>query len=166
MQMKRVGIFCITVLITCLAVGCTSEPKEPGRYYNKSKGFSIKLPDGWKEQNPDAGIIIKVANPENTAAIGVQAQKLSKEQTLTDALKYMKTFIQRQGGQIISEGETDIDNYGSLWFTCRLRNEILLEYLIIKENYIYAILSTFNADTFSDDLENEMREVAKSFRFE
>ena len=166
MQMKRVGIFCIAVLISCIAVGCTSEPKEPGRYYNKSKGFSIKFPDGWKEQNPDAGIIIKVANTENTAAIGVQVQKLSKEQTLTDALNYMKTFIQRQGGQIIREGEADIDSYGARWFTCRLKNETLLEYLIIKENYIYAMLFTFNADTFSDDFENEMREVAKSFRFE
>ena len=165
-RMKRVSVFFLVVLISGLITGCDSEPKEPGRYYNNSKGFSIKFPDGWSDKKPEAGILVQVSNPEISAQIGVQVQEIPEEKTLDDAFKFMLTMMQRQGGQIISQGEADISGNNSRWFTCRYRNEKLLEYLIKKENYLYAIIFTSDLDKFTDDFENEMREVAGSFRFE
>lgn len=168
MPMKRVSVFFLAVLMSCIIIGCNSQPKEPGRYYNKSKGFSIKFPDGWEEiKKPPVGIEIQVTNPENTEKIAVQVQKISPQQTLTDGFNYMKSHIQNYGGGISSEGQAVIiDNNDAKWFISHLYNEKILYYLVKKEDYLYAIMLGCDKDAFSDDFENKMREVAKTFRFE
>ena len=164
-KIKLASVLCLAVLMSCMITGCDSDPKEPGRYYNNSKGFSIKLPDGWSERKPEMGLVVQVSNPENSAQIGVQVQEIPEEKALDDAFKFMMTMMQRQGGQIISQGEADISGNNSRWFTCRYRDEKLLEYLLKKDNNLYAIIFTSNADKFTEAFENEMREVAGSFRF-
>ena len=164
--MKQASVLCLAVLMSCIITGCDSQPKEPGRYYNNSEEFSIMFPDGWSDQKPETGLVVQMSNPEKTAKIGVQVQELPSEKTLEDAFKFMKSMMRRQGGQIIDEGEADISGNNSRWFTCRYQNEKLLEYLLMKENNIYAIIFTSYEDKFTDDFENKMREVAGSFRFE
>ncbi|MBI5641679.1 MAG: hypothetical protein HZA17_14770 [Nitrospirae bacterium] len=167
MQMKRVSVFCFAALISCLLIGCESQPKEPGRYYNKGKGFSIKFPDGWERvKTPPMGIEIQFTNPASTEIISVQVQKISPQKTLTDGFNFMKSLIQNNGGVISSAGQETIDDCDAKWFVTQYNRENILYYLLKKEDYLYAIMLGCSKDTVSDDFENKMREIAKTFRFE
>lgn len=166
MKAKQISILCTMVLISCVLVGCGNAPKEPGRYYNRSKGFSIKLPDGWKKQNAGMGVLVKVTNPENTADIGVQVGKIPPQQTIADYVKFMKSSIQGQGGQIVRDGQTVIDGTDAYWFIIRIRSAKILYYCIKKGDSVYTMIFASDGDTFSDDFEDKMRNVAKSLRFE
>lgn len=163
MQLRRVSILCIAVLISHILIGCSTNPKEPGRYYNKANGFSIKFPDAWKEQKSPMGIIITFGNPENSTRVGVQKQKISPQQTLTDCIQYMESNIAGNGGKIFNKGETVIDDSNAYWILCDLNSESLLAYYIKKEDYIYSILGSAYKNDFSED---EIRKIALSFRFE
>ena len=78
----------------------------------------------------------------------------------------MKSTIQGQGGQIISEGQTIIDGTDADWFIISIKSAKILYYCIKKGNLVYTIIFASNGDTFSDDFENKMRNIAKGFRFE
>lgn len=166
MLIRQLSFISLLIIMFSVFIGCDSSSKEPGRYYNNGKGFSIKFPDGWSDQKPEMGILVQVSNPENTAKIGVQVQKIPVEKTLEEVFTFMKSFVYKQEGQLIKEGEADVSSNKSRWFTCRIGNEKLLEYLIKKDDYIYAIIFTSSLDKFTDDFENTMRGVAESFRFE
>jgi hypothetical protein len=93
----------------------------------------------------------------------VQKQEISPQQTLDDCVKFMKSHIQRNRGRIIDEGEAVIADTDAYWMLCDFGSEELLGYYIKKEDYIYSILATAGENDF---FENEMRQVATSFRFE
>ncbi len=163
MQKKWLSILCITVLMSSVLIGCSNISKEPGRYYNKSKCFSIKFPEGWKKQKSPMGITITFGNPESTAKIGVQKQKIAQQQTLTACVKYMESLIRRSNGKIIDKGETVIDDNDAFWILSKIGQESVLTYYMKKENYIYSIIATAQENDF---FENEIREAAESFLFE
>lgn len=163
MQLRRVSILCIAVLISHILIGCRHNPKEPSRYYNKINGFSIKFPDAWKEQKSPMGIIITFGSLENSTRIGVQKQKISPQQTLTDCIQYMESNIAGNGGKIFDKGETVIDDSNAYWILCDLNSENTLAYYIKKEDSIYSILGSAYKNDFSED---EIRKIALSFRFE
>ena len=153
----------------CVLIGCSNTFQEPGRYYDRSKGFSIKFPDGWEKiKSPMIGVIIRFGDPESTAEIGVQIQKISPQKTvaLADLITYVESTFQGRNVEIIDRGETVIDDTDAYWFFIRSGAEKGTTYYIIKEDRIYAVMCLVMANDFSDDLEYTMREAAKSFRFE
>jgi len=163
MQLRRASILCMVVLISCVLIGCDNTPKEAGRYYDEGKGFSIKFPDGWEKQKAPMGVLVTFGSHENTAAVGVQKQKVSPQQTLADCIEFMESHIQRNRGRIIDRGEAIIADTDAYWMLCDFGSENLLGYYIKKEDHIYSILATAEENDFFED---EMRQVARSFRFE
>ncbi|MEC4685838.1 MAG: PsbP-related protein [Nitrospirota bacterium] len=163
MQLRRMTVLCMALLISCVLIGCNSTPKESGRYYNKGKGFSIKFPEGWKKQKSPRGVIITFGSPEDTASVGVQKQKVSPQQTLAYTVKFMKSYTRKIGGKIIDTGETVIDNVDASWLLSDLGSETIITYYMKKDDYIYSILASAAKDDFYED---EMRSIARSFRFE
>jgi len=166
MRVRRVSVSYMAVLVSCLFPGCSRRPQEPGRYYDWRKGFSIRFPEGWEERKPDFAIAVKRGNPDETAEIGVQVQKIASTQTLAAGFSHMKSYTRTGGGGVERDGETVIDGQDAYWFVAHVADRQMLYFLTKKDNYLYAIIVTADADTFTEDFEAEMTEVAESLRFE
>lgn len=167
MRARGVNILCVAVLMPCVLIGCDNTFQEPGRYYDRSKGFSIKFPDGWEKiKSPMIGVNIRFGDPESTAEVGVQIQKISPQKTLADLIAYMESTFQASNIEIVDRGETVIDETDAYWFLFRSGDEKGITYYIIKGDRIYGILCSAMENDFSDDGEYTMREAAESFQFE
>lgn len=153
----------VAVLVLSMLTGCGGPSQEAGRYYDRKQGFSIQFPDDWKKQKSTMGVMVTFGSAEDTAKVGIQKQKTSSQQTLADLGEYMEAHIQRNGGRIEERGGEMIDDHDAIWLLSEVGRENSLSYYIQKEDHIYSILCTANRDDFEV---SEMREVARSFRFE
>lgn len=167
MRARGVNILCVVVLMPCVLIGCSNTFQEPGRYYDRSKGFSIKFPDGWEKiKSPMIGVNIRFGDPNSTAEVAVLIQKISPQKTLADLITNAESIYQATNGEIVDRGEAVIDETDAYWFLVRSGDEKSITYYIIKGDRMYSIVCSVMGNDFSDDVEYTMREAAESFQFE
>ena len=53
--------------LPALLAGCTSQPPEPGRYYKKQDGFSIRFPESWEQKENVMGTVVMALSPPEGA---------------------------------------------------------------------------------------------------
>jgi ribosomal protein S6 len=110
-----------------------------------------------------AGVTVTYGSPENSLKIGVQKQKISAQQTLSQCIDYMKGHIRRTNGKVLNSGKSVINGTDAAWIRSEISGETALTYYMKKGNDIYSVIATAKGNDFN---ENKIYEVARSFRFE
>jgi len=147
-----------------MVVGCGS-PKEPGRYYDKTKGFSIKFPEGWTKTKSAFGVTVTFTDPEGRVKLGVQYQKIASGKTFEELIKVMRSFMQQQGFKIIEESETVIDGVDGYWFGELQGTNAISYYIVMNGQDSYAIMATYDKDSTDENMEEVIEASVATFKF-
>jgi hypothetical protein len=156
--------------------GCTS-PKDPGRYYNKDLGFSIRFPEGWEIEIYDQGNTITAICPvesgddmfdETVSVTEIDfSEKVSledfHEQNIDIMGKTVDDFTIQDGGMVT------FNNIRAKWiiftYSNPHENVKVLGYSVLKGNRGYCITCDAEPSRF-DDYYEILRSSAESFKFE
>jgi len=167
------GSILITLFILLFAFNGWAQDK----YYNREKGFSIKLPNEWEKKENFMGAVIGALRPQVTSteqfreSVNVMVDELPKAMTLedynqfnlSDMRKYMNEFKINESGQIT------INTNNANWFVYSFRGDRLrlkaLCYILVKNRRGYAITFAATPETFSK-YRRIFEEIAESFKFE
>jgi len=107
-------LFILLVLFTFVVSGCSTQPPpEPGRYYNKDKGFSIKFPDGWEIEHEEDGTITafdpRMSNDDIFyAQIRVGVEELQYKATLDEFMSASNKWIHIGFSEVTEEGRGEL----------------------------------------------------------
>ncbi len=168
--MKRTLVFFFLIALI-LTEGCTGGGGgtiEGNRYYNRSWGFSIGIPEGWKESNV-SGAVVGFINPEKTARVNVIVQRLPEGVTLQKYRDRVSSQVGASRVRKVNDGKMLIDGADAYWsimvMTVEGKRFKSLNYYTMKGRTVYTIICTVDADNF-DDSEAVFDSFAVSFRFE
>ena len=160
---KGIAIFLCISLVVCIIIGCGS-PKEPGRYYDKAKGFSINFPEGWTKTKSVFGVAVTFTDPEGRVKLSVQYQKIPKEKTSEELDKFMRNNIQRVA-KIVEESEVVVDGINAHWFRCLVGTEAISYYIVMNGQDSYAIMATYDKDSTDEEIEDVIEASVDTFKF-
>jgi hypothetical protein len=153
--------------------------REPGRYYNEKKGFSIEFPDKWEIKKGD-GVetpLVEAVSPwENeddpfSEFISVDVEEFSEE---IDLGKYAARLRQDQVGEFqyyeeIDRGETTINGVDAKITVYDIGMEEgtnrVLGFVLVKGMRGY-LISCVAEDTKFSEYRETFEEAVFSFRFE
>lgn len=151
--------------------------KEPGRYYNKKKGFSIKFPGDWEKKENYLGAVVFALSPlenqedqfrENVNIIVEDIHDDTKpkdyyQTSLSELKKSVSDFVMHENGY------TSINriNMKRGIFSYRLEGFRIktLQYAYIQERRGYIISFTSIPDNFPE-YRSQFEKIAQSFRLE
>jgi len=172
--------FIMIAAASLLAFSCSREQAgEPGRYYSRSQGFSVRFHTGWKVTEGD-GIetaLVEATSPweddldEFSEHMTVDVEDLDREPEL-DA--YFVELMESQGGclpefRALETGDTVIDGTDARWFKFEFTSDgypmMAIGYAVIKNKRACLIAGIAQAHQFMF-YEGVFEETALSFRFE
>lgn len=156
-----------------LAPGCSS--REPVRYFNKEKKFSIEFPGDWERREGFMGTAVMAlrgaAGEEFRENVNVVAETTAN--SLPTASEYMSRNLAQMEKVLrdftrIESGTTWIDKQEAKWVIYSHRMGSLrlkvLAYMILKDNRAYVITCTSTLDGFQD-WRGEFELIAAGFTF-
>jgi len=163
-----------------LALSCSSDQaSEPGRYYSRADGFSVKFHTGWTVTEGD-GIetaLVEATSPweddldEFSEHVTVDLEDLDREPELE---VYFAQLVEDQGDclpafRTVETGEAMIDGVDARWFKFEFTTDSYpmkaVGYTFIKNKQAYLIAGIAQAHQFMF-YEGVFEETARSFRFE
>ncbi|MCK4420547.1 hypothetical protein KAW48_02025 [candidate division WOR-3 bacterium] len=179
-RISTITLFIALVIFGFIVNGCgTKSPPEPGRYYNKGKGFSIKFPGEWeiKEGPGQEEPAVEATSPwENEADmfsefIAIYVDELPGTTSLKDYFNELNFNTENDLAhyQEKERGNISIDNTDTKWiiFTYTLAEGAMqsISYLLIKDNKAYMISCNSEPEKF-DMYRSKFKEAVQTFRFE
>ncbi len=178
---RFVILFIMTPIICGIGFnGCSRKQEpEPGRYYSKEKGFSIKFPEDWETKTGRAEYepVIQAASRWEDDVdrfreyISIEVDDLYGEVSLED---YYKDSVEEQIKTIpsfreIESGELRLRNVRARWIIFGIGSEeeanTALVYCLVKGRRGYLISCVAEASKFPD-YRSRFEEIVRSFRFE
>lgn len=159
----------ISVPLSMLLISCSGDfDKDTGMYINTGKGFSINFPTGWGITKAQAGALVTVTDPNETAQMNIIIQEVKDDVSLGNYYKTVSSRGSRVGSRIKDSGAMKLDGFNARWS----RTEITvggmifssLNYYVKKGEMIYSIVCT----TANEDLpgfKNELVNAVESFMF-
>jgi hypothetical protein len=152
---------------------------EPGRYYDKDSGFSIKFPDEWsvREGYQEDEALVESVSPweddldEFADHVSVDVEKLVPEVSLEayfdETMEYQMDEL--PGFELRERGDTDLDNTDAMYVVFDFESEggmvTVLGYATVKGSRGYLISCVAQTSKFHM-YEDKFEEVAHSFKFE
>ena len=177
-RIRSVFLFFTVLLFIVLGVnGCsTKSPPEPGRYYNKNKGFSIKFPDDWVTGEGYKGTtVIALSPPEDSNDQFHEYVSVVVEEGYMSSLEvYFKGNIENlkklmKDYRFYEEGQMTINQNDVRWivYSCtpETYNLKIIAYVLFKNSRGYIVSCVASPDKFSQ-FKDQFKEIAKTFRFE
>ena len=162
-QTLRIRIFVLISFLLIISPGCSSHGSHGPRRY-KAAGFSVQIPEGWNARLEWGvfGNILSAADPATKASVNFTRIEITKQNSMEDV---MEATLKQLGMSLEAKGSTTIVWHKTLWFKASRSNQIVLEYMILKENQVF----TITAMTFSENYERyekTFKEIVDSFRWE
>ena len=175
---KYFRLIALSVLFVLTVTGCGKKTDhELGRYYNKQKGFSIKLPSGWELKQEYLKTTVAAFSPKDNAEdkfrenVNVLVEDLSSvlsvreyyEMNLTKMHQHIKDF------QEINSGQTTINNEPAMWLIYAHKmgpTEVKAKvYYLVKGQRAYSITGAAVPELF-DKYKPIFEMSVMSFKFE
>ncbi len=171
-------VLTIIVISLFLVTGCGAKPaSEPGRYYDKAMGFSIKFPPGWDLQHENGGATIVALSPEENEndmffeSVSVTVEdlpyKVSLEEFAKENDKVRSTEFRR--AQEEQRGDLALANAKAKWvlFTYEMQEGTVktLDCCTVKGRRAYLIMCDSEPDKY-DSYREILEGTATSFRIE
>jgi hypothetical protein len=157
--------------------GCSSGAPEPGRYYKKQDGFSIRFPAEWEQKENVMGTTVMALSPAEGAGdtfhenVNVTVEALPSPMTLDEYFNLCMVNL----GKLLAEGRQPEVSDATLGGEKAKRvvyqttigqigvNGTL--YVAVKGNRGYALTCSATPDSF-DAYKARFEEIAGTFRFE
>jgi hypothetical protein len=153
-------------MIASLA-GCNVTAREPGRYYDRGNGFSIKLPEGWKKIATLPGATVTVQNPEKTVALSIAVQKVPANSNASELIKMVTSHAQARGITYKDRGQMILDGHDAYWMVgdAGVQGFVYLAYFILKADKWYSLQFVTDTVTFTRS-QYQFSDVADTFKLE
>lgn len=143
---------------------------EPGRFYDREAGYSVKLPEGWTREgenfmSPDLG----EADPfvENARVVTANGAAEGPEAFLEEALPGIRANL--ANFEEVERSETYVGGEAAIRMTYTYSDSGLngkcLAYVVSKDDR-HAVIILTALDTTFDESKPAFEELANSFRFE
>ncbi|MCK4322643.1 hypothetical protein KAX08_09025 [candidate division WOR-3 bacterium] len=160
--------------------GCGKKsPPEPGRYYNKTKGFSIKFPKGWEifEGQTEEDPVVEAVSPWESDSdmlsefISIYVDELPNWMDLDDYYSELSINSENELAHYQEEdsGTSTIDDTYVKWliFSYTVAEGAMqnISYLFFKDHQAYIITCNSEPEKFYM-YKSKFEEVAQSFKFE
>lgn len=171
-------IFVTLIILGLVLDGCSpTPPQEPGRILHRSKGFSIKFPNGWDKMKDEEGVIAAKDVLSDTEAEKFGARVVVVVRKMRKGFDFVKEYQQ----YLDSTPNTYVDfelqedkkvTVGGVETRCLLFSETKgnmrlqnLQYMFPKEDNLYCITCSSTEHRFPY-YKSEFEEIVQSFRFE
>jgi len=174
---RKSTVLLVAMLIVLVAGVSACSSREPGRYYNDDKDFSLKFPDGWEAKEGLIGTTVMGFSPMENASdsfrenVNVVVEELPQPMSLESYTSLNLGNMQKllTDFQILDRGQTTINETDAKWFvysqrTGSIRSKIL-QYFMVKDKRGYVVTGGAAPDTFSQ-YRPEFEKIAQTFRFE
>ena len=177
---KRFAIVAVSTPVLCFLAqsGCARKsPPEPGRYYSKEKGFSIRLPKEWERKEGFMGTTIMGLSPQEGPAdefrenVNVFVEELPKALSLEEYsslslanLRKLMTDFQEHETSQTTVGDAGASRLVSSHRMGQYDLKVLV-YWLIKARRAYVITCSAEREQFDAYL-GKFEDIVKSFRFE
>jgi len=157
--------------------GCSSGEPEPGRYYKKQEGFSIRFPAEWEQKENVMGTVVIALSPAEGEAdtfrenVNVVVEALP---TPMDLEKYLELTVANLKNLLSAGQEPEVSDatlggekakrvvYQTTMGQIGVKGTL---YVAVKGNRGYAITCSATPDSF-DAYKAQFERIAGTFRFE
>lgn len=156
-------------------LGACSPSREPGRFYDDDKGFSIKFPQDWETKKGVMGTVVMAFSPQEGTSDGfrenanVVVENLPQTFTLDQytelSLSNMRKLL--TDFQMQENGDTTIGGLSAKWYIYTHRagsvTATVLQYFLVKGLRAYVISTAAEPGQFSK-YKPTFEEIAQTFR--
>ena len=157
--------------------GCSSGEPEPGRYYKKAEGFSIRFPAEWEQKENVMGSVVMALSPAEGEAdafrenVNVTVEALPSPMTLDEYFNLSMVNL----GKLLTEGrqpevsDATLGGEKAKRVVCQMMmgqiNVKSTVYVAVKGTRGYSLACSATPDSF-DAYKARFEEIAGTFRFE
>jgi hypothetical protein len=157
--------------------GCSSGSPEPGRYYKKQEGFSIRFPAEWEQKENVMGSVVIALSPAEGADdafrenVNVTVEALPSPMTLDEyfnlSMANLKNLLSE--GQEPEVSDATLGGEKAKRFVCQMTmgqiNVKSTVYVAVKGTRGYLLTCSATPDSF-DAYKARFEKIAGTFRFE
>jgi len=169
------AVLAAVIVIGLASTGCAR--REPGRYYNKEKGFSIRFPDQWEKKEGLMGTAVAALSPQQDPAddfrenVNVVVEDMPKALGLEE---YFQANLANMGRLMtdyreVERGELTVYKNDARWLvyshSMGLVETKVLAYILVRGSRGYVITCSAAPDQFPE-YRAQFEEIGRSFRFE
>ena len=163
--------------LSALLAGCSSGGPEPGRYYKKQEGFSIRFPAEWEQKENVMGTVVIALSPAQGADDAFRENVNVTVETLQspmDLEKYLELSMANLKDLLSAGQEPEVSDttlggekakrvvYQTTMGQINVKEML---YLAVKGNRSYAITCSATPDSF-DAYKAQFERIVGTFRFE
>jgi len=170
-----VSALIITFLCAALGTGCVCK-KDPDRYYDPGKRFSVRFPKDWEISEGVKGTVVMAEIPSEDGMrairenVNIIVEDLGKDMRVSEYFQRQMFGLKKLTGAVtVMRGTSDIDGADARWFIYSYRTQSLgfrsLVCVFVKGRQGYVITCLTEEDTF-EQYADQFDEILKSFRFE
>ena len=179
--MARIRFVGLAVLglafLSASLAGCSSQPPEPGRYYKKQDGFSIRFPAEWEQKENVMGSVVMALSPAEGEAdafrenVNVMVEALPSKMDLEKYLELSMANLKKllSAGQEPEVSDTTLGGEKAKRVVCQMTmgqiNVKSTVYVAVKGTRGYSLACSATPDSF-DAYKARFEEIAGTFRFE
>jgi hypothetical protein len=167
-MLLRKPVYCLLAGLMVLGLaGCNVTAREPGRYYDRSLGFSIKFPEGWKKIAPFPGATITVQDPGKTVALSIAVAKVPANSQAAELIKKVTTHAQAMGITYKDRGQMILNGHDAYWMIgdAGVRGFVYLAYFLLKGERWYSLQFVTDGATFTRS-QYQFADIADTFQLE
>ena len=179
MVRKRFVAFAVLGLafLSASLAGCSSGEPEPGRYYKKQEGFSIRFPAEWEQKENVMGTVVIALSPTEGADdpfrenVNVTVETLPSPMDLDEYFNLSMTNLKKLLTETRQPEVTDTTLGGEkakrvVYQTTMGQIGVKgMLYVVVKGNRGYALTCSAAPDSF-DAYKARFEEIVGTFRFE
>lgn len=166
----------VVLAVLLLGMSGCGKTHEPGRYYS-DKGYSIRFPDGWEQQEGFMGTDVMALSPMEGAAdqfrenVGVTVENLRSTMTLEEyaaaALQGMQKLC--TDFEKLDEGDAVLEDGNAKWIAYSFRQGQVkvraVVYLRVRGRRAFVLACTASPETF-EQYRPQFETIARSWRLE
>lgn len=170
---------CVLCLFSLLGIsGCGARKKaRPARYYDRERGFSLQLPEGWERRAPIGGLALLALSPAEGPRdrfrenVDVAVDSLPRGMTLEDYFKRGRAALAKssRGFREIARGKADLGGANARWLVFEHRQEgrelKVLSFFLVGDGQGYVLTFTALQDTYAH-YERAFEAIARGFRLD
>lgn len=167
MGFRKITPYAFIALMVAGLAGCNVTAREPGRYYDRGSGFSIKLPEGWKKIDPLPGAAVTMQDPDKKSAFSIAVQKVPTGSTAEELIKIVTANAQSRGIAYKDRGQMSIDGHDAYWMVgdAGVSGYIYLAYFLLNSGKWYSLQFVTDSATFNQ-MQYQFADMADTFKFE
>ena len=177
MVRKRFVALVVLGFLGTSLVGCSGKSPEPGRYYKKQEGFSIRFPEDWEQKENVMGTVVIALSPAQGADdafrenVNVTVEALPSSMDLEKYLELSMANLKNllSEGQEPEVSDTTLGGEKAKRFVCQMTmgqiNVKSTVYVAVKGTRGYLLTCSATPDSF-DAYKARFEEIAGTFRFE